>query len=929
MGAIVGRDDELELIHAFLGEPVREPRALVLEGEAGIGKSTLWHAAVTAASARMPRVLTSRPSEAERGLAFAGLGDLFEPVLDDVLPHLPAPRRTALRVALLVEEAKEAVDPRALAVAVRSALEILAADGSFVLAIDDVQWLDRSSSSALAFALRRIEGAVVVLLARRVAEDAVPSALEASLAAGSVERLHVGPLSVGATHTLLRDRLDRVFARPTLLRIHETSGGNPFYALELARALDRDVDATEPLPVPETLDGLVSARLSRLPESTREPLALVAAIGLVPTAAMAAAGFSNDVLEPAILARVVERDDGWIRFTHPLLASGLYQALTEGEQRAAHRLAARVVEDPVGRARHLALASDHADAEIAAALEDAASVASVRGAPMVAVELGELARRLTPEADREGSHRRAILAALAQLRAGDIGRARALALELLEGASPGRERAEALMVSSSVESQAGDVERAIGLRREALREAHSDLDLQAAINQWLAVNVPRSDGRRVREEHARASLAVAEQLGDDALRAGALAVLATLCFEAGDPGALGFAEEAHELATSRARREQVPPRIGLAHLLAWSYDRFDLVATFTFVDMLVSIRDFERARALLDDLDQDVAARDELLVAKALWVRSTLEVTAGRWTLAADFISREREIVRQYGGHDHAGPFVELAELALHRGELDTACELAAHGRDLAAAEVDMTASLEAIVGLANRAAGELESAIERFVAAERIAESCGWAEPALVWWRAEFAETLLEAGRIDEAVRLLDAWEPDARRLGRNWVIAHATRCRGLAAAARGDVDEAVATLELAVEQIEPLEDPFGRARALLALGVARRRARRRGGAREAIGPALAAFEELGEATWTERARAELGRIGGRTREEGLTPAELRVAALVAEGRTNREVAAALFLGERTVETHLSHIYSKLGVRSRTELARVYEPVS
>jgi len=148
--------------------------------------------------------------------------------------------------------------------------------------------------------------------------------------------------------------------------------------------------------------------------------------------------------------------------------------------------------------------------------------------------------------------------------------------------------------------------------------------------------------------------------------------------------------------------------------------------------------------------------------------------------------------------------------------------------------------------------------------------------------------------------------------------------RCRGLIAAARGEVDGAVTALEDAVARHEELGDVYGRSRALLALGVLRRRARQKRPARDAILEALGGFEELGAATWAEKARLELGSIGGRTREDGLTPAEQRVAALVAEGRTNREVAAALFLGERTVASHLTHIYAKLGIRSRTELARV-----
>ena len=160
------------------------------------------------------------------------------------------------------------------------------------------------------------------------------------------------------------------------------------------------------------------------------------------------------------------------------------------------------------------------------------------------------------------------------------------------------------------------------------------------------------------------------------------------------------------------------------------------------------------------------------------------------------------------------------------------------------------------------------------------------------------------------------------SRAQGR-WVLVQVTRCRGLVAAAQGDVELAISLLEQAVGRHLAVGDPFGHARALLALGVVRRRSRQKRAAREALEAALVGFDELGAATWVEKARAELGRIGGRTRIHGLTPAEQRVADLVAEGKTNREVAAALFLGERTVASHLTHVYAKLGIRSRTELAR------
>ena len=196
-------------------------------------------------------------------------------------------------------------------------------------------------------------------------------------------------------------------------------------------------------------------------------------------------------------------------------------------------------------------------------------------------------------------------------------------------------------------------------------------------------------------------------------------------------------------------------------------------------------------------------------------------------------------------------------------------------------------------------------------------------AEPGMCWWRAEQIEALLELGLVAEAVDRLDAWEAGARRLGATGCSRTRPGAAGLVAASRGDVEEALALLAEAVSRHEAVGDPFGRARALLALGAVRRRARQKRAAREAIEAALAGFEEMGAARWAERAREELGRIGGRTRIDGLTPAERRVAALVAKGRTNAEVAATLFLAERTVASHLTRVYSKLGVRSRTELSR------
>ena len=282
-----------------------------------------------------------------------------------------------------------------------------------------------------------------------------------------------------------------------------------------------------------------------------------------------------------------------------------------------------------------------------------------------------------------------------------------------------------------------------------------------------------------------------------------------------------------------------------------------------------------------------------------------------------------RDISVQYG-LEVPQDLLPIAVIAVHRGHLELAREHSELALELSQAQFGLRPPQHvAVLGLVARWSGDPSGAIDWLGEAERQAAAFRWGEPSVRWWSGDEIELLLELGRIEDAIRLLDVWEADAARVAREWVSAQATRCRGLVAAAQGDIDRAGSLLGRAIAQHEEVGDPFGTARALLGLGIVRRRERKKLGAREAIQAALDGFEQLGAATWVEKARSELGRIGGRRREEGLTPAERRVAALVAEGRTNREVAAALFVTERTVAGHLSHVYAKLGVRSRTELAR------
>jgi DNA-binding CsgD family transcriptional regulator len=896
---IVGREEELASLDAFVSEAQGGLAGLVIEGDAGIGKSTLWLAGVEHARAQGLRVLSSRPAEAERGLAHAGLGDLFDDVLDDVLPALSLPRRRALEVALLIEEASgDPVDRRALAVGVREVLQRLSEREPILIAVDDVQWLDRSSSSALAFALRRLgANRVLLLLARRVVDKPQPSELEQTLGPERVQRLPVGPLSVGALHRYLRDRLGRPFARQTLLRIHERSGGNPFFALELARVLQVDIDPLEPLPVPETLEELVRARISGLPASTRDALALASALGTTSESLLEQAGVSADALDAAGVANVIERENGTIRFTHPLLSSVLYRDLGE-ERRGVHERIAAIVDDPLLRARHLALSTDTPDATVAGVLDDAAQLATDRGASAVAAELAEQALRLTPVDGRDERHRRALAAARAHHAAGEWTRAQTIVTDLLAETEIGPWRAEGLVLLADLES----ADRSAAMLEEALREAASLPELQAIIHCRLAWATRFKNG----SEHIRAALELAEQLEDDVLWARARAVQAILGWFAGN------AETPQDLP---ARTHDFATAVGGEQLVQ--------EATLAVVNTLAPSSTRDEARAFFEREHQEWRERDEPRSARALWGLAWVEFWAGRWTIAAEHAASAHDISIQYGlevPQDH----LPIAVIAVHRGQLELAREHSERALKLAEEQfVFHPPQHMAILGLVALWSGDRSAAAEWLGKADRRAAELGWGEPSVRWWSADHAEMLLELGRIDDAVRVVDVLEADGMRTGREWVLAHVTRCRGLVAATQEAVDRAASLLQQAVEQHEAVGDPFGRARALLALGVVQRRARQKRAARDAISDALGGFEQLGAATWVEKAHAELGSIGGRRREEGLTAAERRVAALVSEGQTNREVAAALFLGERTVASHLTHIYAKLGVRSRTELAR------
>jgi hypothetical protein len=397
---IFGRDAELRVMDAFLGAVPVASRALVLAGPAGAGKTTLLRAAAAHAAGLEFTVLQTLPAPSDMRLAFAGLADLVGPELERVLDALPVPQRRALGVSLLAQDAPpEPVEPRVIAAAFMSALLVLARSAPVLVVIDDVQWLDPPTAAAAGFAFRRIEHEPVGLLcAQRVARPGQPLPLDLGRARLPAELLPLGGLSLGALHHLLRTRLGTSFSHPALRRIEAESGGNPFIALEIGRALARRGATrvgTGALPVPDTLSGLVGERLGELPPAVAEVLGMVAVMPDAPVGRYLAAGAAGADLDAAVLAGVLESDAGRLRFSHPLLASAVAASIPPARRRELHAIAAGGATDLEARARHRALAADGPSAVVAMDLDGAAYVAEARGAPATAAELLELAASRT------------------------------------------------------------------------------------------------------------------------------------------------------------------------------------------------------------------------------------------------------------------------------------------------------------------------------------------------------------------------------------------------------------------------------------------------------------------------------------------------------------------------------------------------------
>jgi DNA-binding CsgD family transcriptional regulator len=903
---LVGREAELAVVDGFLGGVSEGAASLTLEGEAGIGKSALWEAAADRAEARGWVVLRSRGSQAEARFSFVGLCDLFAFVSETTLSVLPGPQRLALGVALARVEAGSApADVRTSGLAVLSVLRELAGSAPVLVALDDVQWLDAASLALLGFALRRLQDEPVRVLVTVRTGSTGARGVDRSLAEERRQFLAVGPLSVAALQVMLRVRLGHSFSRPSMLRIAEVSGGNPFFALEIARELLRTgASATaRALPVSVDLRALVSARLRRLSARTREELLAVAALSAASTGLVDPA-----LLAPAEAAEVVRIGPaGEIVFTHPLFAAAIYASATPLGRRQVHARLADLVDDVEERAWHRALAAVGPDEAVAVGLEEGSGRARARGAWAAAAEMMERAVELTPEEDSEQRLRRNVRVALYRLQAGDREGAGLLLEDLLAVAPAGPKRGDVRRLLAEIRYSDGRFAEAAHLFEEALAETE-DARLACIIELGLVyVNVTRLE-LAAAARHARRAGDLAAEAKADGTEAEALAFGAMVQFLRGR----GIDHAAIERAVALEDPTWVVPLQGRPRTLA--------ALLLLFEGRLAEAR--ERL------LEVWAWARERGEESDLAWMLSWLvwlETLAGDYR-AASGVAEEALLLASMTG-SASGRCLALAQRGLLRAHIG----LVGESRDdcseatALAERSELTFALPWIVAarcLLELSLGDAAAAWEAAEPLAGLAETLGIGEPMLVLFLPDALEALIELGETERAEPLLATFEAASVRLGWRWAIGTAARSRGLLLAASDRIEAAEIAFNQALDALEEASRPFELARTQLALGRLQRRRNERKTARETLADAAATFARLGAPLWEQKANAERARIGIRRAPEQLTQGERAAAELAAQGLKNREIAARLFVSARTVEANLARAYRKLGIRSRAQLS-------
>ena len=906
MPAVVSRPLEFRAVTEFLRSASQQPSGLVIEGEPGIGKTTLWLSALEEARGRGYQVFSARVGQAESVLAYAAVADLLRDIDDSVLAELSDVQRVAVdRVLLRASSEDHTTDQHVVAAAFAAVFDRLVTDSPVLIAIDDLQWLDRSSKDVLAFAARRFKGGIGLLVTERSDAEGGSSVTWLHLSTPDrIDRVRIGPLSIGGLHMLISSRLGRSLPRPTMVRIAETSGGNPFFALELARAIDIESSQVKS-KLPSSLSELMRLRIGQLDRDARK-LLLAAASVADPTVELLAqvTGAPVESLGDAEAKGIIGIEGNQVRFAHPLLAQSVYTDATAAERRAMHRSLAQTVRVPELRARHMALAASSADPETLNALDIAAEAAAARGAPAAAAELAELAIHLG------GDHpERLIHAAQHHFNAGDPQRARALLEETVHRLPSGPLRGSALNLLAGVHLYDDNWTEAVAVLERALDDAE---DSPALLVQTLIV---LAFGQRMISKFddslasAQKAVTNAEQLGDQAVISRALAMSVQLNFMYGNG--------VDELSLRRAVDLEDPDIDGHTAFSASMVEGLVLAWTGRLDEAGA------RMQALHRRCTERGAENDFTAVASCA---ALVEIWRGNFAEAARRADEANERAEQ-GGGSLAIALSMRSMVAAYLGREDDSRSDARAVLDTA----DRTASPRLAewpvmtLGFLEVSIGNHAEALAVMQPMQRTFESIPGTEIMTATFIPDAVEAMIALGRGGEAEPLIAALERNGRRLDRPWMLATGARCRSMLLAAKGDVEAAARKAQDAMAEHERLPMPFERARTQLLVGQLQRRQRQKERSRATLREALQSFEAMGAQLWAGRVRSELARAEVvPTRDLALTPSERRVAELAASGMTNKDVAAALFISPKTVEANLGRIYRKLGINSRAELGRI-----
>jgi DNA-binding CsgD family transcriptional regulator len=881
-----------------------EAGSVLAVGPAGIGKSTVL--SVLAAERPDARVLRASAAEVESGLPYLTLLDLFTAPLAEEGSLLPGHLRAALDAALLRTVAPATPqDELAVRLAVLELLRVLAAQSPVLLVIDDLHWVDEPSAGVLRFVARRLSGLAVQMIAT---ERGSGFSRHADLCPQPCLELPLGPLSEDEVVDLLRERFNGALSRPTIARIHAASGGNPLFAVELGRALSArgsPLGGAEPLPVPDRLRGLLAARLAALPGTAAVPLVVVAAAARPTRALVERAGVDPDAdLTEAVRAGVLSAEaSGTIGFSHPLLREMVYADTDQATRLLAHERLAAAVDDPVERARHLALARTAPDEGLASTLADAAAVARRRGAPVVAADLARLAADRTPDEGRAADRR--LDAARHAFAGGSSAEARRLATEALHGATDRATRVEARLLLVDLDGRdksgisplldaaaadAGDVPRLVGrVRLQRAAKAFYDGDTESAL----------AEVKRAEEAAERAS--------DPECLVQALAWRAEIEAAVNTRGS----EEIMERAALLSRGLPLSPAVVGVRKLTIS-------TALQRGEVAEAVRGIETLRA---EVERSGTVNH---LAEVLHVVSSVYTRAGR---CADALVAGRYCMRLYSDIA-AGPpgkgllVAALVELAGGTVEAAESYVRAAVAASQAAGDEDWLKGAYAVQGQILLLRGDPVAAVEPLRRSHTLEQRRGPVDPAAFMWHADYVEALAGAGARAESAAVLAEIRGQARRLERSVVELGLDRAGAVLAAAGGDPRPAAEALAGRLHRWATHPYPLEIARAWHTLGTIERRAHRRGAAREALTEAIGRYAEAGAGPWRLAAEAELTRLDG-ARGAGLSDTERRIVELVRSGATNREIARATFLSIKAVEANLTRLYRRFGVRGRDQLAR------